>query len=195
MKKILIFLACSSALLADLNVLVFAGSTRSDSYNKRLAAEAAQIVEELGGQATVIDLKDYAMPFYNADLEKKGMPKNAKKLQELMVASDAIVIASPEYNASVPGVLKNALDWASRQNGAASRSAFKGKKFAIMSASPGRLGGARALAHLRVIIEDIGGKVVQKQVAVPNAIQVFSENDLSSLQQRLREELEQLFSE
>lgn len=195
MKKILLFLAMGSALIADLNVLIFSASSRLDSYNQKLATEAAKIVQELGGRVTTIHLKDYSMPFYNADLERKGMPKNARKFRDLMAASDAIVIASPEYNASIPGELKNVIDWASREEGVASRSAFKDKKFALMSASPGRLGGARGLAHLRLILEDIGGKVLPKQVAVPNASQVFAEKDLSSLQQRLREELEQLFAD
>lgn len=196
MKKIFLFLAFAFPLLAQMNILVFAGSTRADSYNKKLAAEAAQIARNLGGHVTLIDLKDYPMPFYDADLEKKGMPKNAKRFRDLMIANEAVVIASPEYNASISGVLKNAIDWASRgENGGASREAFERKQFALMSASPGKMGGARGLVHLRAIIEAIGGEVLPIQVTVPNASSAFTAENLPALKERIQEELEPLFQE
>lgn len=175
------------------NVLVLAGSTRAESVNKKLAKEAARIAQEMGAQVTVIDLKDFPIPLYDADLEaKSGMPKNAKKLRDLMIANQSIVIVSPEYNASIPAVLKNALDWASRgEKGGFSLDAFKGKKFALMSASPSKMGGARALVHLRTIIEAVGGQVVEKQVSVPNAYEKGA-LDNSRLQEELKEELSQL---
>ena len=169
MKKILL-LACLAvagmSLSAEMKVLALAGSGRGDLLNKKLVKEAAEIARQMGATVTVIDLKDYPMPFYDAEFEtKRGMPKNAKRLRELMIGSDAIIIASPEYNSSIPAVLKNALDWASRSiDGGASREAFKGKKFAIMSTSPGRGGGSRGLVHLRSVIEDVGGVVVPEQV-------------------------------
>ncbi len=182
-----------------MNVLIFAGSSREGSYNKKLATEAAGIARQLGAKVTTIDLRDFSMPFYDADLESKGMPRNATRLRDLMIASDAVVIASPEYNGSLPAVLKNALDWASRsEDSGASRSAFKGKKFAIMSASPGRLGGARALGHLRALIEEIGGEVIAKQVAVPAAYEAFNEQGLlatKALKERLQEEMQALLGE
>jgi chromate reductase, NAD(P)H dehydrogenase (quinone) len=193
-KTIALFVLFAFPLLAQMNVLVFAGSTREGSYNKLLSKEAAQIAQRLGANVTWIDLKDYPMPFYDADLEAKGMPKNAKKLRDLMVANDMIVIASPEYNASVPAVLKNAIDWASRKDGEASRSAFKGKKFALLSASPGRGGGARGLVHLRAIIEDVGGEVVSEQVSVPAAHAAFAEDKLPELVSQLEIEIKSLTS-
>ncbi len=192
MKTVALFVLFAFPLLAQMNVLVFAGSTREGSYNKQLSKEAAEIARRLGANVTWIDLKDYPMPFYDADLEAKGMPKNAKKLRDLMVANDMIVIASPEYNASVPAVLKNAIDWASRKDGEASRSAFKGKKFALLSASPGRSGGARGLVHLRAIIEDVGGEVVSEQVSVPAAHAAFTEDKLPELVSQLEIEIKSL---
>lgn len=173
MKKFALFtcLALVFPLLAEMKVLVFAGSTRAESYNKKLAQEAADIARSMGANVTFIDLKDYPMPFYDADLEaKQGLPKNAKRFQAALLANQAVVIASPEYNASIPAVLKNAIDWASRsEDGGGSYDAFKGKKFAIMSASPGGGGGARGLVHLRAILENLGAEVVEKQVSVPRA--------------------------
>jgi chromate reductase len=177
-KLFLVFsLFSSQALIAETNVLLFAGSTRKDSYNKMLIAEAAKLVRESNNSPTVIDLKEYQMPFYDADLEEEvGMPENASTLRQLMIQSSVIVIASPEYNSSVSAVLKNALDWASRsETASASRSAFKGKKFVLLSASPGGLGGKRGLVHLRTIIEDIGGTVLDKQVCIAKAYNAFDD--------------------
>jgi NAD(P)H-dependent FMN reductase len=171
-KKMIACFLMALPLLAN-NILVFAGSTRTESYNKKLAQKAAEMARQSGAEVTLIDLKDYPMPFYDADLETKtGMPKNAKRLRDAMLASDAMIIASPEYNASIPAVLKNAIDWASRApEGGSSQEAFKGKKIAIMSASPGRGGGARGLVHLRSILEDVGGEVVDLQVVIPRAFE------------------------
>ena len=180
-------------MIANPNVLVFSGSTRTESVNKKLAQEAATVARELGARVSVIDLKDYPIPFYDGDLEaNEGMPENAKKLRNLMINSQAIIIVSPEYNGTLSAVLKNTIDWASRsEEGGSSRAAFAGKKFAIMSASPGKGGGARGLTHLRTIIENIGGKVVGKQVALPNAYEPKAFEN-SSLKEILREEIGQI---
>ncbi len=164
-------LAFSVSLAAETKVLALSGSTRSGSYNKKLVEEAADVARKMGATVTVVDLKDFPMPFYDADLEKsKGMPENAKKLRNLMIKSDAIIIASPEYNGSVSGVLKNAIDWSSRsEDGNGSRDAFLGKKFALMSASPSKSGGVQGLEHLQFIVERLGGEVVKKEVVVPEA--------------------------
>lgn len=197
MKWILLsFLTAVFPLLAEMKVLVFAGSTRADSYNKKLAGEAAAIARKMGAKVTIIDLKEYPMPLFDEDLETKlGMPEHAKRLREAMIGSNAILIASPEYNGSISGVLKNALDWASRtENGEASRTAFKGKTFGLMSASLGQGGGARGLVHLRAVIEDIGGQVVESQVSVPRAYEAFNEKGalkISALAKALQEEVEQ----
>lgn len=195
MWKLMIILcvACSAALGAEIKVLAFAGSTREDSYNKKLVSEAANFARQMKANVTVIDLKDYPIPFYDADLENaQEMPAKAKQLRQLMIQSDVILIASPEYNGSLSAVLKNAIDWASRsETGEGSRDAFKGKKFVIMSASPGSGGGARGLAHLRTIIENIGGTVIPQQVVVPDAYKAFDDQGhLKS--EKIKQELQQL---
>jgi NAD(P)H-dependent FMN reductase len=178
-------------------ILAFAGSTRKDSFNKKLINQAAEMArQQFGAQVTVIDLSDYALPIYNADFEKEqGMPESAKRLRALMIQSDAILIATPEYNASIPALLKNTLDWVSRsEQGASARGdVFKGKRIGIMSASPGRRGGARALAHLRAIIEDIGGAVITEEVSIPLAVDYFAEKKKGE-NVALKEELKQVLS-
>jgi chromate reductase len=167
----------SAFLSAEINVLAFSGSTRTDSLNKKLVVEAAKLARQQGANVTVINLKEFPLPLFDEDLEaKEGMPAKAKQLRQLMIQSEVILIASPEYNSSVSAVLKNTLDWASRtEAGDPSRNAFKGKRFLIMSVSPGSTGGARGLAHLRSIIEDIGGKVIPQQVAIPNGFEAFDQ--------------------
>ncbi len=195
MKKSIILLGMvimPFLLNAELKVLAFAGSTREGSYNKKLVAEAAQKAREMGASVTLIDLKDFPMPLYEADLEKaKGMPDAVKKLRQIMLAHDAMIIACPEYNASIPALLKNALDWASRsEDGQGSKAAFKGKKIAIMSASPGKRGGARALAHLRVVLEDVGAIVVPSELGIPRVFESTPEKEENKgvvLKQALKE--------
>ncbi len=182
----------SLPLFAELQILAFAGSTREGSYNKTLIEQAAQIARKMGAKVTLIDLVDFSMPFYDADLEKKeGLPKNAKRLQDLMIQSDAVMIATPEYNSSLPALLKNVIDWTSRNGTSVSKSAYQGKKFAIMSASPGKLGGTRALAHLRAILEECGGAVVPKQVSVPQA---YEPKSFEKAQRDLKAEIGELFT-
>lgn len=190
-------LMLAGPLAAETKILAFAGSTREDSLNKKLVREAARSARLLGATVTVIDLKDYPMPFYDGDLEaKQGMPENAIRLRKLMLASNAVIISTPEYNGSLPAVLKNAIDWLSRsEDGKPTRDAFKGKKFAIMSASPGGGGGSRALTDLRKVIENIGGEVVSKQVAVPNADKAFNSAgglENPALMNALRDEIQQI---
>ncbi len=185
-----LFLLFVFPLVAGMNVTAFSGSLRSGSYNKKLIQQAVKFAEEMGATVTVVDLKDYPMPFYDADLEaSQGMPKMAKKFRDLLLASDAIIISTPEYNGSISAVLKNAIDWASRSpEGRFSTDAFQGKKFAIMNASPRKQGGVSAIGHLRYILEDLGGEVVDKPVAFGSVYDGFAKKELSSL----KEEISQL---
>ncbi|GKS67888.1 hypothetical protein YTPLAS73_14350 [Nitrosarchaeum sp.] len=97
-------------------ILAFAGSTRTESFNKKLVKIAAAGAKEAGADVTVIDLRDYPMPLYDEDLEKKdGLPSSTRKLKELMLSNHGFLISSPEYNSSISGVLKNTIDWTSRQ--------------------------------------------------------------------------------
>lgn len=195
MKKMLLLalFVVTAPLVAELKVLMFAGSTRADSYNKKLVHEAAEMAKQMGAAVTVCELNDFPMPFYDTDLEREqGMPENAKRFRQLMIDHDAILIASPEYNHSISAVLKNTLDWASRsEEGKSSHAAFEGKKFAIMNASTHKKGSVHALAHLRAIIEDIGGEVISQEVAIPRAQNYFAE-EVRPENPLLREELELL---
>jgi NAD(P)H-dependent FMN reductase len=160
-------------------ILAFAGSTRAASYNKQLAKAAGEAARQAGAEVTFIDLRDYPLPLFDEDLESaSGLPENAKKLKALLTAHDGLLIASPEYNSSVTAVLKNAIDWASRAetDAEAPLSAFRGKVAALLSASPGALGGLRGLVHLRAILGNIGLIVLPEQVAVPKAYEAFDES-------------------
>jgi NAD(P)H-dependent FMN reductase len=160
-------------------ILVFAGSARRDSINKKLARTAVTAIDRAGGKATFVDLDDYPMPLYHGDLEAaSGMPEHAQRLRELFLAHDGLAIASPENNASVPALLKNTLDWLSRGigdgKGANSGLApYNGKVAAMLAASPGALGGMRMLPHLRQILGTLGVTVLNEQVAVGRAHEAF----------------------
>jgi len=157
-------------------ILAFAGSTRTDSFNKKLIKVATAGAKEAGADVTIIDLRDYQMPLYDEDLEKKeGLPSNTRKLKELMLSNHGFLISSPEYNSSISGVLKNTIDWTSRQgDGESSMSCFKDKVAGIMSASPGGLGGLRGLVHVRAILENMGVLVIPTQVAISKAHEAFN---------------------
>jgi len=157
-------------------ILAFAGSTRTDSFNKKLVKIAADGAKDAGADVTVIDLRDFAMPLYDGDLEQKdGLPQNARKLKDLMLSHQGFLISSPEYNSSISGVLKNTIDWTSRQSeGEESLACFKGKVAGIMSASPGGLGGLRGLVHVRAILENIGVLVIPDQIAISKAHEAFN---------------------
>jgi chromate reductase, NAD(P)H dehydrogenase (quinone) len=128
---------------------------------------------------TYLDLRDLPLPLFDQDLEsKEGLPENAKKLKKLMIDHQGFLISSPEYNSSISGVLKNAIDWASRAetDNEPTLVCFRGKSAAIMSASPGALGGLRGLVHVRAILENIGVLVLPDQVAIPKANDAFQPN-------------------
>ncbi len=157
-------------------VLVFAGSNRLGSLNRKLASHAADALRRAGLDVTFADLRDYPMPLYDGDLEANaGTPTEAKSFKDLVRAHDGFVIASPEYNGSFAALLKNAIDWASRpEPGEKPLLAFRGKKAAILSTSPGPGGGQRGLRHLRELLEMIGVTVIPAQLAVPKALEAFT---------------------
>lgn len=159
-------------------LLAFAGSLRKGSYNKMLVRVAAAAAARAGAEVTTVDLKELALPVYDGDDEEAaGLPAGAKRLKKLMIESDGFLIATPEYNSSVPGGLKNAIDWASRTEGdEKDLLAFRGKSAAIFSASPGALGGMRSLSALRAILSNIGVLVIPQQLALPKAHEAFDES-------------------
>jgi NAD(P)H-dependent FMN reductase len=157
-------------------ILAFAGSTRAESFNKKLVRIAAAGAKAAGADVTVLDLRDYPLALYDADSEARdGLPANALKLKQLVLAHDGLLIASPEYNSSISPLLKNTMDWVSRvaspeEPGLA---AYRGKVAGLVSASPGALGGLRGLVHVRAILGNINVLVIPEQVAVPNAPSAF----------------------
>ena len=158
-------------------LLAFAGSTREASLNKRLLRVAVAMAERSGATVTTLDLRDLPMPLYDGDLEASGgLPSNAKRFKELMVAHQGLLIAAPEYNSSITGVLKNAIDWASRASpGEAPLAAFRDKTAGLLSASPGALGGLRGLVHLRAILSSIEVLVIPEQFALSRAHEAFDD--------------------
>ena len=157
-------------------ILAFAGSTRTESFNKRLIRIAVAGAQAAGAEVTLIDLRDYPLPLFDGDLEaREGLPPNGRKLKDLFLAHHGLMMSCPEYNSSITGVWKNTIDWVSRPvPGEAPLNCFDGKVAAIMSASPGALGGLRGLVHVRAILGNIRVLVLPDQVAVAKANEAFN---------------------
>lgn len=158
-------------------ILAFAGSLRADSCNKKLVKIATEGARNAGADVTYVDLKDYPLPIYDQDIETaQGIPANAQKLKDLMIANDGFLISAPEYNSSISGVLKNVIDWASRPSSKDEISliCFKDKVALLMSASPSWMGGLRGLVHLKAILGNIGVLVLPEQQTISNAYEAFN---------------------
>jgi chromate reductase len=158
-------------------ILAFAGSTREGSFNKRLVRIAAASAQAAGGEVTLIDLRDFPMPLYDGDLEQReGLPEPAQRLKALMLSHAGFLLSCPEYNSGPSGVLKNAIDWASRGDAPGqSLAAFRGKTAGLLSASPGALGGLRGLVHVRSILSSIDVLVLPEQFALSKAHEAFDD--------------------
>jgi len=156
-------------------ILAFAGATRSGSNNKKLIRLAARDAEAAGANVTLIDLADYPLPLFDGDLETKdGLPANGRKLKDLFIAHHGLLLAAPEYNSSITGVMKNAIDWVSRPvKGEPPLNGFTGKFAALLAASPGALGGLRGLVHVRMILGNLGVVVLPNQLAIAKADAAF----------------------
>lgn len=156
-------------------ILAFAGSARTDSYNKKLIKIAAEAAQKAGAEVTLIDLRDYSIPLYEGDLEaKEGTPLAALKIRELMIQSQGLLLAAPEYNSSITPLLKNTLDWISRPHaGQDGLLPYKNKVTALLSASPGALGGMRGLVTLRSMLGNMGVLVLPEQVCIMKAHEAF----------------------
>jgi NAD(P)H-dependent FMN reductase len=162
-------------------ILVMAGSLRSGSHNGRLVALVAKELALAEVDVTRISLADYPLPLLDADLlADAGPPANAVKLTRMLTAHQGVFIASPEYTASVTPLLKNAIDWMTRvrERNEPADAAFKGRVFAIGSASSGAAGGVRSLMALRQILElGCGALVIPEQINVGRADQAFDDMD------------------
>ncbi|MCK2182433.1 NADPH-dependent FMN reductase [Halomonas getboli] len=159
-------------------ILVFAGSARRGSFNKRLAKLATERIEAHGGRPTLIDLADYPMPLYDGDLEDAhGLPESALALREQLAEHQGLLIASPEYNGFITPLLKNTIDWLTRPHqGDSGLALFQGRLAAVVSASPGGLGGLRGLALIRQLLGNIGVTVLPDQLAVARAGDAFDDS-------------------
>lgn len=156
----------------SIRILAFAGSARRESLNRKLLAVAVAATRAAGGEVTLLDLNDYALPLYHGDLEDaQGMPENATKLVNLILGHQGLLIASPEYNSMFTPLLKNTIDWCTR----ADENPFTGKVAAVVSASPGMLGGVRSMQHLRHLLLHLGCHVVPAQCLLPKAHEAFDD--------------------
>jgi chromate reductase len=166
--------------MSALKILVIPGSLRTGSLNARLAAAAAYQFAQAGAEVTRLSLGDFPLPIYDGDLQtKSGVPKNAVNLKRMMSAHHGVLIVTPEYNSSVPPLVKNAIDWVSRvQDAHETRGQiFRQRAFAIAAASEGRLGGTRCLAALRLILSACHATVIPNQLALSFADQAYDDMD------------------
>jgi chromate reductase, NAD(P)H dehydrogenase (quinone) len=166
--------------MSALKILVIPGSLRTGSLNARLAAAIAHELALAGAEITRISLSDFPLPIFDGGLQaKSGVPKHAVNLKRMIGAHHGVLIVTPEYNSSVPALVKNTIDWISRvQDPHETRGqVFRERVFAIASASGGRLGGTRALAALRLILSACHASVVPNQLALSFADQAYDEMD------------------
>jgi chromate reductase, NAD(P)H dehydrogenase (quinone) len=160
-----------------MKLLIIPGSTRRAAFSKQLA-KAVAMAPTAGVSMTVVDLSEFAMPLYDGDLEEaEGLPAGAIALREVVKQHDAVLFVSPEYNAAIPAVLKNTIDWLSRPHAAEPGvAAWAGKVAGLLSSSPGALGGLRGLVHLRQILMNVGMQVVTEQFALGSAHDAFADD-------------------
>src|SRR5438034_8749322 len=166
--------------MSALKILVIPGSLRTGSLNARLAAAAAHELAQSGAEVTRISLSDFPLPIYDGDLQaKSGVPKHAVNLKRMIGAHHGVLIVTPEYNSSVPPLVKNTIDWVTRvQDPHETRGqVFRERAFAIAAASESRLGGARALAALRLILSACHATVIPNQLALSFAAEAHDDMD------------------
>ena len=166
--------------MSALKILVIPGSLRTGSHNAKLAAAAAYQFAQAGADVTRISLSDFPLPIYDGDLQtKSGVPKHALNLKRMMSAHHGVLIVTPEYNSSVPPLVKNAIDWVSRvQDIHETRyQVFRGRPFAIAAASESRLGGTRCLAALRLVLSACHATVIPNQLALSFAGEAYDDMD------------------
>jgi chromate reductase len=167
-------------IMSALKIIVIPGSLRTSSLNAKLAAAAVDELVRAEASVTRVSLGDFPLPIYDGDLESKsGVPKNAVNLKRMIGSHDGVLLVTPEYNSSLPALLKNAIDWVSRVQDTheTKGQVFRERPFAIAAASAGRLGGTRCLAALRLILSACRATVVPNQLALSFADQAYDEMD------------------
>ncbi len=163
--------------VSQLEVLVFAASLRQGSLNLKLATLAAQVARRAGANVHLASMRDFDAPSYDGDVESaEGIPPGAQELKRRLEASDAFILASPEYNGSMPGVLKNAIDWASRFR----PQPFDGRHGLLLSTSPSLMGGNRGLWALRVPLEHLGARIFPDMFSLAQAHQALVDGDIGN---------------
>jgi NAD(P)H-dependent FMN reductase len=166
-----------------LNVLIFAASLRADSLNRRLAALAARVAQQSGANVDLASMREFDVPSYDGDIEKAdGLPKGADELRRRLMACDAFIVSSPEYNGSMPGLFKNLIDWTSRFR----PQPFDGKQGLLMSASPSMMGGNRGLWALRMPLEHLGARVYPDMFSLAQAHKALVDGDIGDAALRAR---------
>jgi len=176
--------------MAPARILIVPGSARQHAFSKQNARAAQAALERAGAAPTLIDLADFELPLYNADLEARaGIPAAARRLQALIAAHQALLIASPEYNGSITPLLLNTLDWCSRSDpndrAGSGLAIFADKPAALIGSSPSWTGGLRALIQLRDLLGYLGMIVLPQQLVVPRANAAFdAAGDLIDERQR-----------
>ena len=163
---------------AKLKVLVFAASLRAGSLNRKLAALAARVAEQNGVTVEHTSMREFDVPSFDGDVESaQGPPAGAQELRRRLMDNDAFIVSSPEYNGSMPPLLKNTIDWVSRvsKDGGRPLKAYPGRVVAICSSSEGHFAGIRSANHLRAVLSHIGMEVIAPQVSVPRGGEAFDE--------------------
>ncbi|PRD44270.1 FMN reductase [Phyllobacterium phragmitis] len=160
-------------------ILVFSGSIRSGAYSGRTADAAMKELALQGAEVTRISFADYPLPIMDEDLEKeKGIPENAVRLGRMFAAHEGLLICSPEYNSSIPPLLKNTIDWVSRisRDGERVLKPYAGKIVGLCSSSDGNLAGIRGLYHLRSVLMNVGTQIITEQCSVAHASEAFNQD-------------------
>jgi chromate reductase len=176
-----------------LKVLVFGASVRADSLNRKLAALAARVAEQNGATVDHASMRDFDVPLYDGDAEKtQGIPAGAAELRRRLLDCDAFIVASPEYNGSMPGVFKNLIDWTSRFR----PQPFDGKQGLLMSASPSMSGGNRGLWALRMPFEHLGARIYPDMFSLAQAHKLLVDGNLTdaALRERFEKNLQAFLS-
>ncbi|MGE0450321.1 MAG: NADPH-dependent FMN reductase [Vicinamibacterales bacterium] len=173
----------STTMPNGLKVLVFAASRRAGSLNRTLAALAARVAAENGAIVDLASMQEFDVPSYDGDAEQAdGIPAGAQELQRRLSANDAFIVASPEYNGSMPGLLKNLIDWTSRFR----PQPFDGRHGLLISASPSMVGGNRGLWSLRVPFEHLGSRIYPDMFSLSQAHKALAGGDIADAALRAR---------
>ncbi len=163
-----------------IKIVVFSGSSRAGSINKKLVKASIPFLEEFGAEVQLLDMKEYQLPIFDEDIEKnEGIPKVVCDLKEIFINADGFLISSPEYNGFFSGSFKNMIDWLSRPlDGHPPLDCFLGKTVALLAASPGGLGGVRVLPHVRHLLSNLQMHVIPGQFGLGNAYAAFDESGM-----------------